>query len=172
MKKSFFIIVIFLFCSTINAQKNNNPVDALFDRYSGRDGITSVYFSGKILKLFSGSKESSNNPDNIVFRLNSIRIISQDSVSKEKINFYEELEDKLDFSVYEELMVVQEGKDVTKFLVRQSGDRISELLVFSGSRSGNSVIAIKGDFSLEELSEVSKSLGIEELEELKGTDDM
>ena len=133
--------------------------------------VTSVYFLRKNTHCSPVQKKVSNNPDNIVSAF-SIRIISQDSASREKIDFYEELKNRLDFSVYEELMVVQEGKDVTKFLVRQSGDRISELLVFSGSRSGNSVIAIKGDFSLEELSEVSKSLGIEELEELKGTDDM
>ena len=169
MRKPFFIIVIFLFCGIINAQKIN-PVDALFDRYSERDGFTSVYISGKMLKLFSGSKESSKNPDNIISSLNSIRIISQDSTSREKIDFYEELKDRLDFSVYEELMSVQEGKDITKFLVRQSGDRISELLVLSGGRGGNSVIAIRGDFSLKELSEVSKSLGIEEFEKLGGSD--
>ena len=122
--------------------------------------------------MFSGSRERSKNPDNIVFRLNSIRIISQDSASREKINFYEELKGKLDFSVYEELMVVQEGKNVTKFLVRQSRDRISELLVITGGKGGNSVIAIRGDFSLKELSEVSKSLGIEELEKLEVSDDM
>ena len=86
MRKPFFIIVIFLFCGIINAQKIN-PVDALFDRYSERDGFTSVYISGKMLKLFSGSKESSKNPDNIISSLNSIRIISQDSASREKLIF-------------------------------------------------------------------------------------
>ncbi|HOU01122.1 MAG: DUF4252 domain-containing protein [Bacteroidales bacterium] len=170
MKKSFIIIAAFLINGIINAQ--NNPVDALFDRYSEKDGFTSVYISGKMLSMFSGSRERSKNPDNIVFRLNSIRIISQDSASREKINFYEELKGKLDFSVYEELMVVQEGKNVTKFLVRQSRDRISELLVITGGKGGNSVIAIRGDFSLKELSEVSKSLGIEELEKLEVSDDM
>jgi len=89
MKKSFIIIAAFLINGIINAQ--NNPVDALFDKYSERDGFTSVYISGKMLNLFSGPRDKSKNPDNIVFRLNSIRIISQDSVSRERINFYAEL---------------------------------------------------------------------------------
>jgi hypothetical protein len=170
MKRSLIFITAFFISGIVSAQ--NNPVDALFDKYSERDGFTSVYISGKMLHLFSGPDERSKNPDNILLRLNSIRIISQDSVSREKINFYEELKGKLDFSVYEELMVVQEGKNVTKFLVRQAGNRISELLVITGGRNSNSVIAIRGDITLKELSEVSKTLGIEELEKLEGSDGM
>jgi hypothetical protein len=170
MKKSFFIIIAFLFGGIINAQ--TGPIDALFDKYADLDGFTSVFISGKMLSLFAGPQESSDNTENIMLRLKSIRILSQDSSNSKKINFYEELKGKLDFSLYEELMVVQEGRDVTKFLIRQTGNKISELLVITGGKESNSLISIRGDINLKELSEISKTIGIEELEKLEGSDDM
>jgi len=119
-----------------------------------------------------GSLDAENNPDNIMLRLKSIRILSEnDSLSTGNVNFYTELSRKLDLSVYEELMVVKEGNDITKFLIRQNGNTISELLVISGSSRGNSLISIRGQINLKELSQLSKEIGIEELEELEGIED-
>jgi len=166
MKRTFFIIVAVMVCQAMNAQPN--PIDELFDKYSEKEGFTSVYISGKMLNMLAGMEAKSNKGENIMLRLNSIRILSEDdSLSAGKVNFYQELSKKLDFSVYEELMVVQEGPDVTKFLVRQNGDRVSELLMISGGKEGNTLISIKGDINIKELSELSKTVGIEELEQLE-----
>jgi hypothetical protein len=168
MKKIFLTITALLIFAGINAQ--SNPIDALFDKYSDQDGFTSVYISGKMLNMLAGLGKESGNKDNIMLRLKSIRIITQDSVSNLKLNFYDELSRKLDFTGYEELMVVKEGHDVTKFLTVQSGNIITELLVISGGSGGNSLISIKGDINLKELSTLSKTLGIEELEQLDKAD--
>lgn len=168
MKKFFLIIATLSIFAGINAQ--TNPIDALFDKYSDQDGFTSVYISGKMLNMLGGLGQESETKDNILMRLKSIRIISQDSLSNLKVNFYDELSRKLDLSVYEELMVVKEGHDVTKFLTRQTGNIITELLVVSGGIGGNSLISIKGDINLKELSTLSKTLGIEELEQLDKAD--
>jgi hypothetical protein len=164
MKRIFLTFAAILIFSGIYAQ--TNPIDALFDKYSDQDGFTSVYISGRMLSMLGGLGKESGNQDNILLRLKSIRIISQDSLSNLKINFYQELSKKLDMSVYEELMVVKEGRDVTKFLTVQKGNTITELLVISGGSGGNSLISIRGDINLKELSSLSKTLGIEELEQL------
>jgi len=164
MKKSLLIIAAFLLGTVIFAQ--TSPIDALFDKYSDEEGFTSVYISGKMLSMLAGLEGKSGNPENIMFRLKSIRILSEDTLAHSKVNFYQELSKKLDLSVYEELMVVKEGHDVTKFLVRQTGNTITELLVITGGNEGNSLISIKGDINLKELSELSKTIGIEELEQL------
>jgi hypothetical protein len=166
MKKLFFIITALLICQAINAQ--TNPIDELFYKYSEKEGFTSVYISGKMLSMLAGTEAKSGKTENIMVRLQSIRILSQDdSPSANKVNFYLELNKRLDFSVYEELMVVQEGPDVTKFFVRQNGDRISELLMISGGKNGNTLISIRGDIDLKELSNLSKTLDIDELEQLE-----
>ena len=169
MKRTIFLITSFLLCSILSAQ--TGPIDELFERYSEKEGFTSVFISGKMLNMLGGMGAEESNSDNIMLRLKSIRILTEnDSVSGLKINFYTELSRKLDFSVYEELLVVQEGKDLTKFLIRQTGDKISELLVISGGSQGNSLISIRGDINLKDISKISKTIGIEELEQLEGID--
>ncbi len=169
MKRQFLIIAAFLICSVIHAQ--TNPIDELFNKYSELEGFTYVAISGRMLNML-GTLQAESKPDNIMLRLKSIRILSEDdSLSTNKVNFYTELSKKLDLSVYEELMVVKEGHDVTKFLIRQNGNTISELLVISGGTGGNSLISIKGDINLKELSELSNTIGIEELEDLESIED-
>ena len=167
MKRTLLVFTAIMVCQAINAQ--TNPIDELFDKYSEKEGFTSVYISGKMLNMLAGMEAKSGKTDNIMLRLNSIRILSEDdSLSTGTVNFYQELRKKLDFSVYEELMVVREGPDVTKFLVRQNGDRVSELLMITGGREGNTIISIRGDINFKELSNLSKTIGIEELEQLEG----
>jgi len=168
MKKYFSIITALLFSQVIVAQ--TGPIDALFERYAEKEGFTSIYISGKMLSML-GAMNSDPDKPNILSRLKSIRILTEDdSLSTGKVNFYSDLSKALDFSIYEELMVVREGPDVTKFLIRQSGESISELLMVTGGSGGNSLISIRGDINLKELSELSETVGIEELEHLENAD--
>lgn len=168
MKKSILIFTVLIFYISVNAQ--TNPIDELFDRYSDKEGFSSVYISGKMLGMFSQMANDENNKENPVPKIASIRILTQDSLSLNKINFYNELSKKIDFSAYEELMVVRDQKEVTKFLVRQKGNTITELLMITGGNNNNSLISIRGDIDLRQLSELSKTTGIEELQELDKAD--
>jgi hypothetical protein len=170
MKKSLLIAAALIL--SLAAYSQRNPIDEIFDKYSEIEGFTSVYISGRMLNMLGGMESKEGNPNNIMLRLKSIRILTEnDSISKIDVNFYQELSKKLDMKVYEELMVVKEGKDVTKFLIRQEGDIISELLVISGGTEGNTLISIRGDINLKELSELSETIGIQELEKLDGVEE-
>ena len=170
MKNLLLSISLVLLCGSSFSQ--SDPVDYLFEKYSERDGFTSVMFSGRLLNLMGGAEAKEGNPDNILLRLKSIRILTEDdSLSDGSVNFYTELIRRLDMSVYEELMEVKEGSEVTKFLIKQSGNKISELLMISGGKSGNALISIRGDFLLKELADISKTVGIEELGPLKDVDE-
>jgi hypothetical protein len=169
MRRIFILTVVLLLSQVISAQ--TNPIDEIFEKYSEKEGFTSIYISGKMLGMLGGMEAKSGNTDNLMLRLKSIRILTEDdSLSKTNVNFFTELSKKLDLSVYEELMVVREGQDVTKFLVRQNGDRISELLMISGGTNGNSLISIRGDMDLKEISQLSKTIGVEQLEQLEEID--
>ncbi len=61
MKKSFLIIAALVICGVINAQ--TNPIDELFDKYSEKEGFTSVFISGKMLSMLAGMEAKSNKPD-------------------------------------------------------------------------------------------------------------
>jgi len=165
MKRLILIIPALMITAMVSAQ--TDAVDQLFNKYADRNGFTTVTISGKLLGLFAGKNEPKNQKD-VINRLSSIRILSvEDSTLNQGVNFYRELGKKLDFSVYEELMDVKEGQDVTKFLIKQKGDRISELIVITGGPGGNTLISIKGDLDLKSLSELSEDTGMDELKDLE-----
>lgn len=153
------------------AQSQSNPIDELFDKYSGREGYTTVYISSKMFGMFNNGDKNDQELSNLINRLKSIRILTvEDSTLNKNVNFYNELSKKLDFSVYEELMVVKEGNNVTKFLVKQSGNVIGELLVITGGTGGNTLISIRGDLDLKSISGLSKTMGIQQLKNLEKID--
>jgi hypothetical protein len=163
MKKLILFSTALCMVTLINAQ--TNAIDEFFNKYSEKEGFTTVTISSKLLSLFAGKKSEGSD---IINRLTSIKILSvEDSLLNQSVNFYKELTKKLDISAYEELMVVKEGPDVTKFLVKQKGDIISELLMITGGPGNNTLISIKGDLDLKSLSELSNETGIDELKDLE-----
>jgi hypothetical protein len=152
-------------------QAQSNPIDEMFNRYSEKQGFTVVSISSKMFSLFANKDPENKDADNIISRLKSIKILSvEDSLLNKNLNFYTELSKKLDLSVYEELMAVKEGPDITKFLIKQTGNTISELLVIKGGPGGNSLISIKGELNLKNISDLSKSLDMKELKSLDKID--
>jgi hypothetical protein len=166
MKKLFLFLTSLSLSILIQAQ--TSPIDEMFNKYSEKDGFTVVTISSRMFSMFADQDSGDKDTDDIMKRLKSIRILSvEDSLLNQNLNFYSELSKKLDMSVYEELMVVKEGKDITKFLIRQNGNLISELLVITGGPGGNSLISIKGDLNLKNISDLSKNSGIQELKDLE-----
>ena len=154
-------------CMTMMIQAQSNPVDEMFNKYSEKQGFTVVSISSKMFSLFANKDPENKDADNVINKLKSIKILSvEDSLLNKNLNFYSELSKKLDLSVYEELMVIKEGPDVTKFLIKQKGNTISELLVVKGGPGGNSLISIKGELNLKNISDMSKSLDMQELKSL------
>jgi hypothetical protein len=148
-------------------QAQSNPVDEMFNKYSEKQGFTVVSISSKMFSLFANKDPENKDADNVINKLKSIKILSvEDSLLNKNLNFYSELSKKLDLSVYEELMVIKEGPDITKFLIKQKGNTISELLVVKGGPGGNSLISIKGELNLKNISDMSKSLDMQELKDL------
>jgi hypothetical protein len=151
--------------------QSGEAIDKLFEKYSGKEGITSVFISSKMFSLFASQETNDQELSDLMSRLKSIRILTvEDSALNRKINFYEELRKSTDFSSYEELMVVNESTGVTKFLIRGDGKKIDELLVVSGGVQGNTLISIRGDLDLKNISGLSKQIGIEQLDGLEKLD--
>lgn len=166
-----FILTCTAFCLMLVIQAQTNAIDDMFNKYSEREGFTLVSISSKMLNLFAGKGDKNEDGADILRRLKSIRILTvEDSLLNRNLNFYNELSKKMDFSVYEELLVVREGGSTTKFLIRQNGNIITELLVIAGGPNDNAIISIKGDLDLKSLSDLSKNTGIEELKNLENID--
>lgn len=169
MKKLFLLCSVI--CLTMMVKAQSGAVDEMFSKYSEKPGFTVVTISSKMFSLFASKDNENKDADNVINKLKSIKILSvEDSLLNKNLNFYTELSKKLDLSVYEELMVVKEGPDITKFLIKQTGNIITELLVVTGGPSGNSLISIKGELNLKNISDLSKSIDIQELKGLDKID--
>ena len=152
-----------------------SPADALFDKYSEKDGFTSVYITQHMFNLFADveTEEDKDGFVELVKNLKCIKIISVDDESEDlnkKVNFYDEIMKDFPKDKYEELMVVKKkGQDI-KFLIRKEGKNINELLMIVGGTEDNALISIQGDIDLKTISKLSKTMnikGIENLEEIE-----
>ena len=165
MKKT--VVLILLVITSLSAFGQKNPIDQLFDEYEGKDGFTSIYISSKLFSLMARADLDDEELQDLLKGLKSIRILSVDDEElNQKLNFYDKLEGNLDFSDYEELMVVKEGGKDLKFLIKEKGVRIEELLMISGGPGSNVLISIKGDLDMDNISDISNAMGLDDLNEI------
>jgi hypothetical protein len=164
MKKS--ILLLFIIVLTVSSFAQRNPIDAMFDKYAGSEGITTVYISSKMFSMMAGVDLDDDELEDVINNLKSIRILTVDDPElNNKLNFFRELEKDLNLNGYEELMVVKESDKDLKFLVKEKGKRIDELLMIGGGPGQNVLISIKGDLDLKNIASISKTMGIEELQD-------
>jgi hypothetical protein len=170
MKKVLLKLVMFLLPVAMMAQ--NSAVDRLFEKYSGKEGYTSVVISSKMFSMFSEMGTSDEDFDNLVRGLTGIKILATDDgyEGKGRVNFYKEIIDELPLDKYEELMVVREKDQDVKFLIREEGDVIVELLLIVGGSEDNALISIQGIIDLKTISKLSQSMDIEGLDKLEDID--
>ena len=172
MKTKTLITVMSLILGFTALSRAQSPADALFDKYSGQDGFTSVYITNHMFELFANidTKEDKDGFLELVKNLNCIKIISMedDSTAKApKVNFFKELMANFPEGKYEELMVVKKKDQDVKFYIMKKGEKISELLMIVGGVKDNALISIQGDIDLKTISKLSKTMNIQGMENLE-----
>src|SRR6056297_141180 len=165
MKK--IILNCLLFLIPLFSIAQNTPVDKLFEKYSGKEGFTSVYITSYMFSMFSEMETEDPEFDQLVKNLTGIKILATDETYAGNANFYTEIIDKLPLSEYKELMVVKEKDQDVKFLVNEKDGKIIELLLIAGGKNENALISIQGNIDLKNISKLSKSMQIEGLEHLE-----
>ncbi len=124
----------------------NSAVDKVFDKYSGKEGYTTVSISSFMFNLLNSLEV--DDPEYNEFKkatsgIKSIKILSQDGEGSEA--FGAELLAMLPRSEYQELMKVKDGEEEVLFLAKESGGKISEFLLIVSGGSDDVLIAITGD---------------------------
>ena len=169
MKKILIILVIAIL--PILAIAQNTPVDELFDKYSGQEGITSVYITSYMFSLFTDLETDDPDFDELIKNLKGIKILATDDSYPGKVDFYKEIIGKLPMSEYNELMVIREKDQIVKFLLNEKDGKIIELLIIAGGADENAIISIQGNIDLKNISKLSKSMNISGLEHLEEIDE-
>ncbi len=167
--KKIILILIVAFLS-IPGFSQNTPVDELFDKYSGKEGFTSVYITSYMFSMFTDVETNDPEFDELMKNLKGIKILATDESYNGNANFYKEIIDKLPMSQYKELMVIKEKDQDVKFLINEKDGKIIELLLIAGGIDENVLISIKGNIDLKNISKLSKSMQIQGLEHLEEID--
>ena len=156
---------------TLFAMGQNSAVDKVFDKYSGKEGYTTVYISSFMFNLLSSLE--TDDPEYNEFKkatsgITSIKILTQDGGNSKA--FGAELLEMLPRSEYKEMMVVKDQNEEVLFLAREEGGKITEFLLIVSGGGEDALIAIQGDIDLESISSIASGLdmpGLENLEEIE-----
>jgi hypothetical protein len=172
MKK---ILIPLMALASLGLFAQKSQLNQLFDKYSGKEGYTSVYITKYMFDLFA---EISNEQDEKEFRevtsnLNAIKILiaNEEIGDQGKSAFTQEVRSILPQNEYKEMMVVKEGPETITFLVRENQGRISELVMTLEGGSEQMVLFLEGDISLKDLSKLSQTMNVEGFEHLEKIDD-
>jgi hypothetical protein len=164
------IILLVLFEAVfIVANGQNSAVDKLFEKYSGKEGYTTILISKYMFSMFSDVNPDNREFNDLVSNLTSIKILANDNdQSNYGANFYKEITKNLPISEYKELMVVKEKDKEVTFLVKDVNGVIIELLLVVGGKTENVLICIQGEnINIKNIAKLSKSMKIDGLENLE-----
>jgi hypothetical protein len=162
------ILWLFFVAFSSAAYAQNSAVDKLFDKYSGKDGFTTVVISQYMFEMFKDVETDDKDFGNLIKGLKSIRIITVENpkLVPAGTNFYKEIMKGLPVKEYKELMVIKEKGQDLKFMIKEFQGKISELLLISGGKD-NVFICIQGNIDLKSISKLSKSMNIQGMKELE-----
>ena len=157
----------------LSAFGQKSAVDKVFDKYSGKDGYTTVYISSYMFNLMSSL--DSDDPDYNEFKkatagISSIKILTQEDDNSDA--FGQELISMLPRSEYKEMMVVKDGDENVLFLAREEGGKITEFLLIVSGGGEDALIAIQGEIDMESISKIASGLDMPGLENLEDLEDM
>ena len=164
--------VMILSAQSLFAQ--NSAALSLYDKYSGKDGYTTVSISKELFGMFADMEASDTNMQEIkemMNQLDGIKILmfeTGDSANSEFFKFKGEVS-KIQTQGYTELMVVKQSGEEVKFLTMKKGDKIGELLLLISSDTEAGFISITGTIDMKTIGKLSKTMnfeGMDKLEEL------
>jgi len=158
---------------TLSAFGQKSAVDKVFDKYSGKDGYTTVYISSFMFNMMSNLE--TDDPDYNEFKkatagISSIKILTQDGGSSAA--FGSELINMLPRSEYKEMMVVKDQEEEVLFLAREEGGKITEFLLIVSGGGEDALIAIQGDIDMESIGKIASGLDMPGLENLEDMDQL
>jgi hypothetical protein len=149
MKRLLLFAVLSITFSFVYGQKS---IDALFERYAGTDGFTTVRINGSLLKMAKlfGDEDDNSMP----CKISEIRILSQEDKTMKVENFYDMVIKDINLNDYEEFMRVKDTDQDLRMLVRAEGNKFKEFLLITGG-ADNAVIQIKGELTFNEAKKLS-----------------
>jgi hypothetical protein len=155
MRKLVLFAVLLISIEHVTGQKS---IDRLFEKYSGKDGFTTVTISGDLLKLAARLDNDKDEGSSFPATITEIRILTRDDDDLITDNFYSEVMKDINLNDYEEFMRVKESNQDLRMLIRAEGNKIKEFLFVAGGEKDNAIIQVKGMMTFSEARKISEKM--------------
>ena len=157
MKRVFLIVLVIAFPAFLMAQ--NSAVDKLFNKYKGKDGVTTVQISPELFQIVKAMDIEEIDEHNIPFdKIASVKILTiEDEEGWDGVNFYKEIQKDLDVSDFAEVLTVHDGGETVRMWMKAEKSKVSEFLLIVGG-DDNVLIYITGDFNMNDLEGLAESM--------------
>lgn len=156
MKRVFFIVLAIAFPAFLMAQ--NSAVDKLFNKYKGKEGVTTVQISPELFQIVKAMEIDEIDEHDIPFdKIASVKILTiEDEEEWDGVNFYKEIRKDLDVSDFAEVLTVDDGGETVRMWMKADKAKVSEFLLIVGG-DDNVLIYITGNFNLNDLEGLAES---------------
>lgn len=165
MKK--YIILLLLICVTAGLSAQNKAIEQLFQKYSDKEGFTSVVITKNMFQLFANI-DNPNNDDFLrtVKNLEFIKILSIKGENDGKA-FYQDIQAAIPEKDYKELMTIKETDNQVKFLTLEKDGVIKELIMISGGKAESTLIWMAGIIDMKTVAKIAQGMQINGMEKLE-----
>lgn len=136
----------------------NSAVDKLFNKYKGKDGVTTVQISPELFQVMNAMDIEEVEDHDIPFdKVSSVKILTiEDEGAYEGVNFYDEIKNELKTDDFAEVMTVDDGDETVRMWMKADNATVTEFLLIVGG-GDNVLIYITGNFNMNDLEELAES---------------
>lgn len=163
-------MLLLMSAQLLNAQ--NSSALALYDKYGGKEGYTTVSISKELFGMFA--EMDTEDPDMqevkaMMEQLDGIKILmyETDDAANAELSAFKAEVTKLQVEGYTELMVVKQTGEEVKFLSKKKGDKIGELLLVINGEKEAGFITITGTIDMATIGKLSKAMNFEGMDNLE-----
>ena len=145
----------------------NKAIEQLFQKYSDRDGFSSVVINKNMFQLFA-NVDNPNNDDFLrtVKNLDFIKILSIKGENDGAL-FYKDILASIPEKDYKELMTIKETGKQVKFMTMEKDGVIRELLMISGGQEESTLIWLAGIIDMKTVGKIAQGMHVEGMENLE-----
>lgn len=146
----------------------DSKLNEIFNKYSGKNGYTSVHITSYMFELFSKLADDDEELENVTKGLDAIKILSvSDGLSSDlRQKFYNDISQALESNYYNDFMIVKDGDQEVTFKVRDEGDKITEFVMLVKDPVEPVLMFLTGDIDLKQIAKMSKTMDIKGFEYL------
>jgi hypothetical protein len=150
------LLIAVAFPAFIMAQ--NSAVDKLFNKYKGKEGVTTVQISPEIFQIMKAMEVEDIEEHDIPFdKISSVKILTiEDGEGFEGVNFYKEIQNELDVNDFAEIMTVDDGGETVRMWMKADQGNVHEFLLIVGG-DDNVLIYVTGNFNMKDLEGLAES---------------